>query len=195
MEEENIDKKPELIVFAGPNGSGKSTYTTSEWVVQPYINADDIERALCCSTIEAALIADEKRHEAIDARQSFSFETVLSTDRNLLLMQEAKDKGYFIRGYFILTSSAQLNVKRVEARVKNGGHDVPEDTIIRRYHKSLANIPRFVEICDISHVYDNTIRADRIFRKHKKEETVMPTEIWTEEEILKLVYGNPLKNY
>ena len=80
-----MQKKPEIIVFAGPNGSGKSMITQLAKVIKPYINADEIQRALGCDNMEAAEIADKLRREHIANNDSFTFETVLSTDRNLKL--------------------------------------------------------------------------------------------------------------
>lgn len=89
------DKKPEIVVFAGPNGSGKSTITS---MLRPtdmvYINADDIQRALGCDMMEAAQLAEARREEQLRKKENFCFETVLSTDRNLKLLQRAKEVLY-----------------------------------------------------------------------------------------------------
>lgn len=89
MEGENMqqhdDKLPEIIVFAGPNGSGKSTITKMAKVIEPYTNADDIKRTNYCSDLEAAQFAERMRENAIANKNGFTFETVLSTERNLNL--------------------------------------------------------------------------------------------------------------
>lgn len=131
-------RKPEVIVFAGPNGSGKSTFTE---LLRPadidYINADEIKKYLKCSDMEAAKLAETQREEHLANMQEFCFETVLSTDRNLKLLQKAKEKGYFVRCYYILTVDPMINVQRVKSRVQSGGHDVPEEKIIARYDRAL----------------------------------------------------------
>ena len=78
-----MQRKPEIIVFARPNGSGKSTITKMANIIEPYINADDIKRTNHCSDLEAAQLADELRNKLVAEQQDFTFETVLSTDRNL----------------------------------------------------------------------------------------------------------------
>lgn len=83
-------KKPEIIVFAGPNGSGKTTVTKLAKVIEPYINADEIKRTNYCSDLEAAQLAEKMREDCVAQNKSFTFETVLSTDRNLKLLQKAK---------------------------------------------------------------------------------------------------------
>lgn len=92
---------PEVIVFAGPNGSGKSTITQMAKVGGEYINADDIKRTTLCTDLEAAVKAEELRERMINDKKDFTFETVLSTDRNVLLLQRAKEQGYFVRGIYV----------------------------------------------------------------------------------------------
>lgn len=179
-------KKPEIIVFAGPNGSGKSTITKMANVIEPYINADDIKKANHCSDMEAAVMADTMRNQLIDARKSFTFETVLSTDRNLKLLQKAKENGYFIRCIYILTSSPKININRVKARKAAGGHDVPEDKIISRYCKALKLLPTLLEVCDICHIYDNSDQPFRIFKKRKDTYFYWENIFWNKEQISNL---------
>ena len=77
------NRLPEIIIFAGPNGSGKTTITRMARTIGVYINADDIKRSSLCSDLEAAVKAEELREEMIEKGEDFTFETVLSTDRNL----------------------------------------------------------------------------------------------------------------
>ena len=83
-------KLPEIIVFAGPNGSGKSTITKLAKIIEPHINADDIKRTNHCTDLEAAQMAEAMRERCINEHKSFTFETVLSTDRNLKLLKKAR---------------------------------------------------------------------------------------------------------
>ena len=102
-----------------------------------YINADEIQRVLGCENIEAAQIAEERRELYLKEHESFCFETVLSTPRNLNLLRRAKQEDFFIRCYYVLTADAQINVARVASRVSAGGHDVPVEKIISRYDRAL----------------------------------------------------------
>ena len=157
--------KAQVVVLAGPNGSGKSTVT--DLVERPgeYINADDIKAMLRCTDLEAANIAQDLREKCLAEHREFTFETVLSTSRNLDLLKRAKEKDYFVRCYYVLTSSSKINVARVANRVNNGGHDVPKDKIRSRYDRALALIPELIPVCDICNIYDNTIEPFRIFSK------------------------------
>ena len=189
MDEEKLSLFPEVRVFAGPNGSGKSTFTTPEWIIPPYINADEIKLREHCGDLEAAIKAGELREEAINHRQSFTFETVMSKERNLLLLEKAKKCGYFIKGYYICTRSPMINVGRVQSRVESGGHDVPVDKIISRYYESVALLPRLFRVCDILHVYDNSGDGApyRIIRKHKNNVRIYPNEYWSALKIKRLI--------
>ena len=90
---------------------------------------------------------------------------------------------------FVLTVNPFINVARVEARVASGGHNVDKEKIISRYYKSLRNIKYLLDICDILHVYDNTIEPVRIIRKHKGDISIFPNELWSEDRIINLIEG------
>ena len=165
-----LSKRPEIVVFAGPNGSGKSTFTELLKPPIDYINADEIKKNLKCTDLEAAQLAEKQREEHIADMKEFCFETVLSTERNLNLLKRAKEKGYFIRCYYILTADPMINVYRVKSRVESGGHDVPEDKIVARYDKALDLVKELLPICDICHIYDNSEdKPFRILKKRKDE--------------------------
>ena len=182
------EKLPEIIVFAGPNGSGKSTVTKLAKIIEPYINADDIKRANHCADLEAAQKAERIRENCLEKHIGFTFETVLSTDRNLNLLQRAKNQGYFIRCIYVLTFDYCINIARVKSREAQGGHGVPTEKIVSRYKKALALLPKLVEVCDILHIYDNTEEPFRIFKKRKQEFFFWKNKFWNETSIRKLLH-------
>ena len=182
-----MQKKPEIIVFAGPNGSGKTTITKLANIIEPYINADDIKRTTHCTDLEAAVQAEKMRNDAVAEHMSFTFETVLSTDRNLKLLERAKKEGYFIRCIYVITSDPQINIQRVKSRELTGGHGVPEDKITSRYYRALDLIPRLISVCDICHIYDNSEMPFRIFKKRKTEYFIWENSFWSIERINLLV--------
>lgn len=139
---------------------------------------------------EAARFVDRKRYESIQAKEDFTFETVLSSNYKLDLLKKAKEAGYFIKCVFILTVDPTINIARVEARVASGGHNVNREKIVSRYYKALRNIKVLMEICDILHVYDNSIEPVRIIRKHKEDISIFPNDLWTEDKILQLLDGS-----
>jgi predicted ABC-type ATPase len=176
-----------ILVLAGPNGSGKSTISQYFDTVGEYTNADDVVASTGMDNAEAAQFVDKKRYTAISEKRDFTFETVLSSEYKLQILRKAKEAGYFIKCVFVLTVNPYINVARVEARVAQGGHGVEKEKIVSRYEKSLANIKELLEICDILHVYDNTIEPTRIIRKHKDDISIFANELWSEEQILVLM--------
>lgn len=179
-------KLPEIIVFAGPNGSGKSTITRLAKIIEPYINADDIKHTNHCTDLEAAQMAEAMREKCINEHKSFTFETVLSTERNLNLLKKAKEAGYFIRCIYVITANSQINIHRVKTRFENGGHDVPEDKIRTRYNRCLDLLSELIQVCDVFHLYDNTKEPFRIFKKRKTEYFVWENKFWSKDKIEKL---------
>ena len=187
MQQSQNEKLPEIIVFAGPNGSGKSTITKMAKVIEPYINADDIKKTNYCSDLEAAQMAERMRECAVSQKKSFTFETVMWTDRNLNLLKKAKEQGYFIRCIYVLTADVNINIFRVESREAVGGHGVPEDKIRLWYKKALNLIPQLVKVCDVMHIYDNSSVSFRVFKKRKNEYFYWENNYWNQDDIEKLV--------
>lgn len=185
-----MDSTPVVLVFAGPNGSGKSTVTKGFDIVGEYINADEIKKQRNCSDLEAAQFATALREDAVKNKRDFTFETVLSSPRNVELLKNAKVAGYRIEVVFVLTADPQINVSRVAQRVKNGGHDVPTDKIISRYYKSLDNISKMLEIADIMWVVDNSNeKAELIIYSKDDKISVNSTSLWSTDEINRLLFG------
>jgi len=125
-------RKPVVLAFAGPNGSGKTTVTRGLPVFGTYVNTDDLKKEYGLTDLEAARQAESLRNSLLDIGADFSFETVLSTERNLLLSQKAKACGYEVQCVYVLTCDENINVARVRARHAAGGYDVPEDKIRAR---------------------------------------------------------------
>lgn len=165
---ESSDKSPEMIIIAGPNGSGKTTITTQflrhEWSDGIlYINPDIIAQEKFGdwnsteSVIKAAQYCENLREDCLRERRSFVFETVFSSKDKIDFLLRAKSAGYFIRLFFIGTSSPTINASRIASRVMEGGHDVAISKIISRYQKSIINCSLIASIVDRLYVYDNSI--------------------------------------
>lgn len=182
----NSTDAPQILVLAGPNGSGKSSVTAAWQTVGLYINADEIKIRRGSTDLEAAQEAERLRELCVAERRSFTFETVLSTERNIDLLERAKSAGFRVEGVFVLKASAELNVFRVRSRELSGGHSVPPDKIRSRYAKSLANIPRLLALCDICRIVDNTDEPETIFVKDAHGTQIRPNRYWTANAIERL---------
>ena len=170
--------KPVLIVIAGPNGSGKTTITSRvlqhDWLEDSlYINPDKVAQHMFGdwnnqeAVLKAAQYCQEQREECLKNKHSMIFETVMSTDEKINFIQRAKEAGFFIRLFFVGTSSPTINASRIAARVMKGGHDVPIAKIISRYAKSIINCGIASQYADRTYVYDNStdgVEAQLLFR-------------------------------
>lgn len=117
----------------------------------------------------AQLIAQFLYDELLTAKRKFSFETVFSHSGKLDLMERAKAAGYKVYLYFISTESPYINVQRVkEIRVKQGGHDVPEDKIIGRYDRTMANLDEALSMAYHAYLWDNSTTTGRMFCEMKR---------------------------
>jgi predicted ABC-type ATPase len=161
-------RKPVLIVIAGPNGSGKTSLTeqvlSHSWIQDcVYINPDNIARDQFgdwnspTATLQAAQYADRLRWECLEQKRSLAFESVLSAVDKVAFIQTAKEKGFFIRLFFVGTKHPAINAARVAQRVLEGGHDVPIPKIISRYSKSISNCLAVTMLADRAYIYDNSV--------------------------------------
>lgn len=156
--------RPTLVVLTGPNGAGKSTlYETriAPSFSAPFINADIIQRDELGeddmnAAYEAAQIAADRRTEHLKQRKSFVTETVFSHPSKLDLVSQARAAGYRIMVFHICLESPDLSVARVEERVKEGGHPVPEEKIRERYERNGPLIRQAVLQSDVAHIFDNS---------------------------------------
>ncbi|MGL5077623.1 MAG: zeta toxin family protein [Waterburya sp.] len=158
--------KPILTVIAGSNGSGKSTFTryTQETLGVPVIDPDLEARIIRPDAPETAAIAGGKQallraRTYLANEQSFAVETTLSGNTYLKMMTRAKQKGWQVNLIYVGVNDVQVNIKRVAQRVAQGGHNVPEPDVRRRYTRSLANLATAIQKADYIIIYDNSTVA------------------------------------
>ena len=183
-----------LLLVGGPNGSGKSTVTSIYPAVGYYINADEIQRHLGCTPLQAAQIAEDTREYMLAEHNDFTFESVLSTERNYNLMRRARDEGYKVICVYVLTADVEINISRVKSRVKNGGHDVPEDKIRARYQRAMRLFPVLFDVCDELYVYDNSFdraqgEPSMIVKFQYGKLEIIPNSFWSSSMLENLCNG------
>lgn len=188
MSESENGEKPRMVVFAGPNGSGKSTINKvylndpNSGFTGEYINADDIAKSMeseipdyTTRNIRAAVIAESRRIEALQAGRSFAYETVMSTPERVAMLTSARERGYEVALVFVTTDDPAKNVARVENRVALGGHSVEPDTIRKRYESAMDLLPSAMEHADKAVVFDNSgVQPITVVSKNGPTVTVNP---------------------
>ena len=162
------DKK--LTIFAGPNGFGKSTivneYIESSICPENYICPDNLVSRENKSNVEAyrkaMREAETARFTEVAQGNSFSFETVLSRADKLDFIKHAQFHGYYVHVVYIITSCPDINIRRIRKRVEQGGHDVPTDTFLSRYEKSISLMFDVIRQADVAEIYDNSGESPQI---------------------------------
>lgn len=112
----------------------------------------------------ASVAGDFLRHKLLEQKVSFTFETVMSHPSKVTLLAEAQQAGYRTYLYFVATDDPAINISRVRNRVRLGGHDVPEDRIVTRYHRSLELLLDAIHQTNRAYVFDNS--GDNKHQKH-----------------------------
>jgi len=110
----------------------------------------------------ASGLADFVRTRLLEARISFTFETVMSSGDKVEFLRSARSAGYRVYLYYIATEDPAINRSRVASRVRDGGHDVPPDKIASRYSRSLDLLFEAIRNSDRAYVFDNS-SEDRVW--------------------------------
>jgi predicted ABC-type ATPase len=149
-----IEPNPSVVILAGPNGAGKSTAAPEllqgALAVNEFVNADVIARGLSAFDPESAAIGAgrvmlARLRDLAKQRVSFAFETTLASRTFAPWLRDLAASGYGVHLVFLWLSSADLAVERVADRVRHGGHNVPPETVRRRYDAGLRNFFRLYE--------------------------------------------------
>ena len=165
--------KPFCTILAGPNGSGKSSIYEKLQPPGKFVNTDEIAKALpadlegSARQVKAGRLAIDRINKLIDAKEDFTFETTLSSQHSLGVMERAKAAGFHVSILFVALDKPERNVERVQFRVADGGHDIPTDTIIRRYEASFRNLSKALQIVDEGVLIDNSKKFPRWVIKTK----------------------------
>ena len=176
-----FDKKKRLAnlyIISGCNGAGK---TTASYTVLPdmlnckeFVNADEIARGLSPFqpdkvAIEAGRIMLNRIQELMKQKVDFAFETTLATRSYKNFVKEAQMNGYFVTLVYFWLNSIDLAIERVGTRVLAGGHNIPEDTIRRRYLSGIKNLSEiYMPICDYWMIFDNSENPPLVVAKGSK---------------------------
>ena len=172
---------PRIYVLAGVNGAGKSSIGGAALRAfgADYYNPDEAARALIAADpglsqtdANGAAWQQGKRllEQAIANRLHFAFKTTLGANTMPRLLAGAASRGIEVHLWYAGLSSAELHLERVRARVRGGGHDIPQADIRRRYGHSRLNLIRLLPALAALRMYDNSVQADPA-----KGQTPVPT--------------------
>jgi len=161
-----MSSQPRVVILAGPNGAGKSTASQlvirDELAIRDFVNADTIARGLSAFDVESVALESgrimlDRLKKLATARKDFAFETTLASRTFAPWIRELKETGYRFTLIYLWLKSSDESVRRVSQRVSLGGHDIPTDTIHRRYAAGLSNFFRlYMPLADEWRLYDNS---------------------------------------
>ena len=170
---------PNLYIIAGCNGAGK---TTASFTVLPemlncdeFINADEIARGLSPlnpekASIDAGRLMLRRIDKLISYKKDFAFETTLATRSYRKTISRAIREGYQVTMVFFWLDSEELAIERVRTRVLEGGHNIPEKVIRRRYYSGLKNLFEiYIPICDYWMLFNNSVSPSELIAEGYKD--------------------------
>ena len=179
-----MSKLPKLYIIAGCNGAGK---TTASFTILPevlgckeFINADEIAKGLSpfqpeSVAVQAGRIMLARMDELLQKGETFAFETTLATKSYKQKIEWAQANGYEVTLLFFWLDSPNIAKERVAQRVAEGGHNIPLETIERRYYNGIANLfTIYINMVDICYIFDNS-EGERtpIAKKYKGEKEII----------------------
>jgi predicted ABC-type ATPase len=180
-----VSTKPTVAVIAGPNGAGKSTAAPvllrDTLGLVEFVNADAVALGLSgfdpdAAGLAAGRVVIERLRALASERRSFAFETTLATRSFAPWLRDLTSLGYHVSIIFLWLPNADVALHRVRARVRLGGHDIPEQTVRRRYERVVANFFRlYAPLASSWYLYDSV--APRLRLIAAGGATIMPTKV------------------
>ena len=186
-----MSNKKHLYIIAGCNGAGK---TTASFTILPevldckeFINADEIAKGLSpfqpeSVAMQAGRIMLARMDELLQKGETFAFETTLATKSYKQKIEWAQANGYEVTLLFFWLCNVAMAKERVAQRVAEGGHNIPDEIIERRYYNGIANLfAIYIDMVDICYIFDNSEgESVLIAEKYEGEELIFDIEIFNQ---------------
>ena len=178
-----MSKLPKLYIIAGCNGAGK---TTASFTILPevlgckeFINADEIAKGLSpfqpeSVAVQAGRIMLARMDELLQKGETFAFETTLATKSYKQKIEWAQANGYEVTLLFFWLDSPNIAKERVAQRVAEGGHNIPLETIERRYYNGIANLfTIYIDMVDICYIFDNSEGRKELIAQKERHKDIL----------------------
>ena len=173
---------PNLFIVSGCNGAGKTTasYTVLPEILgcEEFVNADEIAKGLSPFNpkgvaIDAGRVMLMRMDSLIKQKQTFSIETTHAIKMYEKLVQNVQKQGYAVSLIYFWLKSPELAMQRVATRVASGGHDIPVDTIFRRYESGINNLFNiYLPLVDYCLIVDNSSSPSVLVAEKRKDEDI-----------------------
>jgi predicted ABC-type ATPase len=157
---------PNVYLIGGPNGAGKTTIALTLLPhylgCYEFVNADLMAAGISpfrpeSVALQAGRLMLERLRILADSQVDFALESTLASRSFAPFLRSCRERGYSVHLLYVWLSSQQLAVERVAARVLAGGHNIPEETILRRYEAGRRNFANlYLPLADKWRVFDNT---------------------------------------
>ena len=146
-------------IIGGVNGVGKSSFTgvlkERSTDLGMIVDVDKITAELGGNALAGGKAALRKINDCIDKGISFTQETTLSGRKTEATAKQVKELGYHVRLFYIGLDTAEESLSRIANRVKRGGHDIPQDDVVRRFAGRWEAVAKVLPYCDEAEFYDN----------------------------------------
>lgn len=148
-----------LTIIGGVNGVGKSSiygaFDAVNEMLGAIIDTDKITARLGGDKIKGGKEAVRLINDCLEQDENFTWETTLSGNKPLKIIQSAREKGFLISLYYIAVSSAEESLSRIQNRVRKGGHDIPPEIVRSRFNKRFDDLIKILPYCDSVIFLDN----------------------------------------
>lgn len=172
-----------IYIIAGSNGAGKTTFATKflpKYAKCPYfINADLIAQGLSpfspqISAMKAGRLVLEQIKDFVKKNFDFAFETTLAGKSYINILKELRRKGYNLHLFFLWIPTIELALSRIKDRTSEGGHNVPEQDVRRRFYRSTYNFFRYYKpLLDSWMLFNNSSPIPKLIAKEKEGKLIV----------------------
>jgi predicted ABC-type ATPase len=182
-------QKPTCFIIAGPNGAGKTTfalrYLPQIAGCRNFVNADLIAYGLSpfdslSAQYEAGRLYLRQIYANINRRIDFAFETTLAGRSQINLLKKLRQDGWQVVLFFLWIPDADFSKNRIRERVEHGGHNIPDDTIYRRFPRIMRNLIKvYIPLCDKVICYDNSgPKPLLVFKQDSKGRRILNQDVY-----------------